>query len=328
MNVLVRKAIQIHRSLGITVPVPVNSDTVAEAIFQALFEQNQAIQLTLWEENPAISNFNREWERATDRERASRTRFAQRTIKPEQVAQELEESDRILGTSADVERFVRQACHLLCANLVPITLQQIPCWRMPIVPDCLHSILGNTTPILCFHHPNPPNAEFVGRSHPIVSTLAQFLLEKAMVNTEDSPAKRCGLTVTNAVQERTNLFVLRLRYLLNQTLAEECVVVGFTGTLEQPQWLDNHTAEILLKTAQPTGDRPLNVKKYELRQLINQIPQLTSHFEQIAQQHAHRLKSAHDRVRVITRAVPTIVQPQLPLDLLGIYIFLPDLGAK
>ena len=46
------------------------------------------------------------WDRAVEREKQNRTRFAQRAIKPEEIKQELEESDRILGSQDDVQEFV------------------------------------------------------------------------------------------------------------------------------------------------------------------------------------------------------------------------------
>ena len=39
------------------------------------------------------------WDRAVEREKQNRTRFAQRAIKPEEIKQELEESDLSLATS-------------------------------------------------------------------------------------------------------------------------------------------------------------------------------------------------------------------------------------
>lgn len=40
LEVLLRKAVTIHRSLGITVPIPMDSQTVQEAVFQSLFERS------------------------------------------------------------------------------------------------------------------------------------------------------------------------------------------------------------------------------------------------------------------------------------------------
>ena len=39
LEVLIRKAVQIHKTLGITVPVPMESATVSEAVFKSLFDR-------------------------------------------------------------------------------------------------------------------------------------------------------------------------------------------------------------------------------------------------------------------------------------------------
>ncbi len=44
LEVLIRKAVQIHKTLGITVPVPMDSSTVSEAVFESLFEKATDVQ--------------------------------------------------------------------------------------------------------------------------------------------------------------------------------------------------------------------------------------------------------------------------------------------
>lgn len=54
-------------------------------------------------------NNSSDWNRAVDREMASRTIFAQHAMHPDEVMTELRESTEALGNSDDVERFVRDA---------------------------------------------------------------------------------------------------------------------------------------------------------------------------------------------------------------------------
>ncbi|MFM7373476.1 MAG: helicase, partial [Sphaerospermopsis kisseleviana] len=115
LEVLIRKAVQIHKTLGITVPVPMDSTTVSEAVFKSLFDKStDAQQLSLLdlldEGESAVEQVHKQWDKAVEREKISRTRFAQRAIKPTEVEQELLESDEILGSEKDVERFVKNAC--------------------------------------------------------------------------------------------------------------------------------------------------------------------------------------------------------------------------
>ncbi|MGK7947631.1 MAG: helicase-related protein [Xenococcaceae cyanobacterium] len=124
LDVLIRKANKIHRALGISVPVPMESNSVQEAVFKSLFDKvTEVKQLSLfphgtqWGEvnsppappeaeqltldlvinDAPIVEVHQSWDRAVEREKQNRTRFAQRAIKPEEIKQELEESDRVLG---------------------------------------------------------------------------------------------------------------------------------------------------------------------------------------------------------------------------------------
>jgi len=104
LDVLLRKARQIHKSLGITVPVPTDSETVMETVLKTLF--SRAVperQLTLEEFFPldtgeTIKNVHKRWDEAAAREKESRTRFAQRAIKPEEIDRELKKPIAFLAT--------------------------------------------------------------------------------------------------------------------------------------------------------------------------------------------------------------------------------------
>ncbi len=149
LDVLIRKAVKIHRALGITVPVPMDSNTVQEAVFKSLFEkveieQSGYKQLSLdlvLQETPVVE-VNQSWDRAVEREKQNRTRFAQRAIKPEEVRQELEESDRILGNQETVEHFVRNACERLNT---PLTRKKNS-WYLSTIPRRVWLILSSVPP--------------------------------------------------------------------------------------------------------------------------------------------------------------------------------------
>ncbi|WP_281250752.1 helicase-related protein [Hydrococcus rivularis] len=335
LEVLIRKAVTIHRTLGITVPVPMDSATVQEAVFKSLFEKVPATrQLSLFDllqdtQSP-VATVHQNWDRAVEREKQNRTRFAQRSIKPEEVERELLESNRILGSEADVEQFVKQACDRLNASLV----KQKNGWYLPNIPHCLIPVLGDKPRLITFSHPAPEGVEHVGRNHPLVEGLARYLLEDALENRQSPTAARCGVTVTDAVTVPTSILLLRLRYLLESNkhstlLAEECLVVGFTGSPSQPQWLSDEETLALLQRVEPGGDLPLQRKRTAIERILSNLPVLESHLEQIAQTRSQSLLQSHRRVRAITNSQFAInnsqlrVQPQLPMDVLGVYLFQP-----
>jgi SNF2 family DNA or RNA helicase len=87
LDVLIRKHKTIRSSLGIWVPVPVDTNAVVEAIFEGLLlrEQGGAGEQLL----PGLEEYLRprkeelytQWEAAADREKRSRTMFAQESVK-------------------------------------------------------------------------------------------------------------------------------------------------------------------------------------------------------------------------------------------------------
>ena len=98
LDVLLRKHKSIRTSLGISVSIPGNSEDVIEAIFEGLLLRENAsfYQSSL----PGFDRYFRpqkleldlKWEAVAERERQSRTMFAQRAISVEDVAAELQSS--------------------------------------------------------------------------------------------------------------------------------------------------------------------------------------------------------------------------------------------
>jgi hypothetical protein len=330
LEVLIRKAVQIHKTLGITVPVPMDSTTVSEAVFKSLFDRStDAIQLSLLdlldEGESAVEQVHKQWDKAVEREKINRTRFAQRTIRPDQVEQELIESDQILGSEEDVKRFVENACAKLSCAL----FKKKQGWLLGTIPNFLQPVLGDKSRLIAFTTPTPEGVEYVGRNHPLVEGLASYILEDALTNNKAPIAARCGFTITDTVTKRTTLLLLRLRHLLSprqnpdktSLLAEECAVVGFTGTPTNPVWLKPESAKSSLEQANPVSEPILDQE--EMTELLNRLDELTADLETFARERSHHLSQSHRRVRAITQEGAIRVTPQLPMDLLGVYILQP-----
>jgi FtsZ-binding cell division protein ZapB len=298
-------------------------------VFKSLFDRaSDAEQLSLLNlldaEESAVEQVHQSWDRAVEREKVSRTRFAQRSIKPEEVQEELIESDRILGDEKDVERFVRSACERLNSTLV----KKKQGWLLQSPPPCVRSRLGDKSRLISFTSPTPEGVEYVGRNHPLVEELARHLLEEALENSKDPVAARCGFTVTSAVKKRTTLLLLQLRHLLEggkdqSLLAEECLVAGFTGPPSDPIWLEPEEAQNLLQQVEPTGDRPIGMKRMEISELLERMDELQDELEFLAKERSQSLSQSHRRVRAMTKEGQIKVKPQLPMDILGVYILQP-----
>jgi superfamily II DNA or RNA helicase len=338
LDVLIRKAVRIHRTLGVSVPLPANSETVMEAVLKALFMRGGAKpstggQLSLDLDLPMVTELHREWDRAVDREeeRLNRTRYAQRTIHPGDVQRELEETDAVLGEPKAVEEFVRAACERLNAPLQRTGKY----WRLEVgaLPLPVRERLDGAQELrLAFDTPVPEGVVYVGRNHPLTAGLAAFLLDGAFDPTlPQPPAARSGVIRTTAVERRTMLLLLRIRFLLEDRakggplLAEELVVVGLQGRPESIEVLSEAEALRLVKEAEATENISLEDRERLLRDAMGWLPALSPHLESVAKERAQRLLDAHRRVRKLTeeRLRGFTVRPHLPVDVLGLYVLMP-----
>lgn len=340
LEVLLRKAREIHRRLGIHVPVP-QSETVMEAVLRSLFSRTRydQAQLTLFDEPEkdfVQKMIHGPWDRSAERERESRTRFAQRAIKPEEVKRELEETDTVLGDPSAVLRFLQETSQRLSfgfrslgngiwevhlADLPPAVRQ-----RLEGVPDPWR---------ITFHSPTPKDITYVGRNHPFIEALAEYLLDLAFHPADGNPpAARCGVIRTTQVARRTTLLLLRLRYIVYErgddtpSLAEETLTWGFEGLLPQITPLSPETAQKLLDQAQPSANVPLNEKKEVLIETVAWWDRLQPMLEQVMHDRAQRLQEAHYRVRALLKQRQVRIEPQMPPDWLGVVVLLPDVSAR
>ena len=91
-----------------------------------------------------------------------------------------------------------------------------------------------------------------------------------------------------------------------------------------PEWLSKEQAEALLE-AIPDANIAPELQRDALQRILDGVPALMPHLESAARSRAAELLEAHRRVRSAARlrGVSQRVEPQLPPDILGIYVFLP-----
>ncbi|MGB4869266.1 MAG: hypothetical protein WBP47_04420, partial [Candidatus Promineifilaceae bacterium] len=180
--------------------------------------------------------------------------------------------------------------------------------------------------------PVPDHVTYLSRTHPIVEGLAAYTMDTALDPLLESAAKRAGVIRTMSVAQATTLLLLRFRYHIISRkggeevplLAEECQVVGFNGRTDQPDWLDTAVVEHLLQATPDANVPPLQAAQL-IGRAVAQLDALQSALSYIAERRGQELLEAHRRVRTAARqtGVRYSVQPQLPPDVLGIYILLP-----
>ena len=114
LNVLLRKHKAIRSSLGVSIPLPTDSDQVIQAVFEGLLLRGRPARderlLPGFEEfvdQEERTRLHQQWEASSEREKRSRTVFAQESIKVEEVTQELVAAREAIGSGVDVAAFTR-----------------------------------------------------------------------------------------------------------------------------------------------------------------------------------------------------------------------------
>lgn len=343
LDVLLRKHKTIRSSLGISVPVPMDTNAVVEAIFEGLLlrEKGGSGQLLLPGLDEMLARESRDlhgaWEAAADREKRSRTVFAQETIRPEEVRPELDASRAAVGSSEMLRHFVEDALRAHGAVLEPrkggleIDLSHAPRALRDLCPDLPDRFRAR------FELPVADGVIHLSRTHPLVEGLATYLLDTALDSAPEragaAVAQRAGAIRTDAVERRTTLLLCRFRFDISTTrsgiertqLAEELAVLAFEGApTGEAVWLSAERAEALLD-ASPSGNIADEQKRRFVAAVVDGAGALVPAIEAEAARRAEALLAAHRRVRTAARerGLGYRVQPQLPADVLGIFVLLP-----
>ena len=338
LDTLIRKSRRIRDSLGVTVPVPEDTDSVMQAIFEGLLLRERsggiAERLPGFDEffRPKREELHAEWDRAAEREKRSRTMFAQESLKPDEVAKELEEVRSAIGSGADVRRFVADALTALGATVAGWNgMVQID---LAGTPSALRDAIGAEGKITAtFEPPVPEGARYLTRTSSLVENLATHVLTTALDPNADAIATRAGVIRTDAVTTRTTLLLLRFRFDVRThgkseesvQLAEAAGLLAFEGAAQEAQWLEATEAEALL-SAEPAGNVGPSQARDLLGQVVDAIDDLMPRIEEESRLRAGDLLTSHQRVRAAAKAtgMKTMVEPKSPVDILGMYVFIPQ----
>lgn len=346
LDVLLRKHRQIKTSLGISVPVPGDTEKVVEAIFEGLLlreNSGTSSQLLLpgFDDlmKKDMKSFHAEWDNVTEKEKRSRTMFAQDALSAriDEIRNELSSARKALGSPEQVEKFV---IHALEASGAKIAKKGQVCnMDLRAVPAAIRDACGIEGRKLDsvtarFSLPADEKDLYLCRTHPFVEGLSNHILNTALDrNAKDSLARRCGVIRTDSVQKRTTLILLRLRFHLtvNQDtgttlLAEEAVMAGFTGSPERAEWIGEDAVSALLD-AKSTGNVLPEQSERDIARIKESFHLIRPALEDLACEKAKELQESHTRVREAAlsgKNRKVEIRPELPPDVLGIYVYLPS----
>lgn len=347
LQVILRKAEHIRRELGVPVPLPDDDHTLTQALMRAVMLRSERaggpqreLDFMQYEESQALDVC---WNDLAEKAKRNRTVFAQRRLRPADVLPEWERMRAVLGSGEDVRRFVTRAMARLGAGLdfrprrgarAPVTALP-PLLRERLAAEGITGDIG-----VDFLAPPPaPGCRYIHRSHPLVTVLADELLERALAgDAADGRALatlgRIGVWRTPAVEVVSSVLLLRVRHQLTLTrpnrtnvlLVEEAVPVAWQGrndvrAVQGEQllaWLD----------VPADGNLPDVVRQREMENLLAALNERSTALEQLADAQAERLLADHRRVREAADARGRYdVRALKPVDVIAAYVLLPGGAA-
>ncbi len=346
LDVILRKARAIEKRTGVQVPMPDENGSLTKALMSAvLLRAKDRRQLNLdftVTDTQEAKEIDLAWINASEKEKKARTIFAQRSIKPEEVAPEWEATRKSLGGFEDTERFVSRSLMRLGAALTP---QSLGGYTAPLhlVPETLRERFATegllnddaTAKPLKVAFEARPRAGYLSihRAHPLPSVLAETFLENALdpQSRQDDPATlpRCGVWESGAVEAVTTLLLLRIRHRIDSrgrlgpqfAMAEEAAAIAFQNDVRVA---DGEKAFALLEA--DSGNVIERVRDAQLASVVAKLDSLSPALDAYAVERAGILAEDHSRVRQALGSKASVkVETITPADVIGLYVLLPKI---
>lgn len=336
LEVILRKAAKIREELGVPVPLPDDGQTLTQVLLQSVLLKRKGRgegatqQLGLFEEG---------WKNARETAKKNRTVFAQRRLKPEEVLPEWHKTLAAVGGREDVQRFTSRSLARLGTAPEPlrhgfkVVLEHLP----DEVQERLEAEGIPPELLIDFDYPAAPRCRPVQRSHPLVATLAETLLERTLSASGQegdlATLGRVGCWTSNSVTQRTVIALLRLRHQLitqrkersSTLLVEEASALAWSGA-QGVAALEGADALALL-TQPAAGDPPGPVRTRQIEAALAQMNERLGALDAFAEQRAQVLLDDHRRVREASDARGTYsVKALTPPDVIGLFVLLPPVA--
>lgn len=335
LQVILRKADAIRKATGISVPMPEDSEGVTSALMQALMLRAGGHRAQLaFDFGLSSERLDSKWRDAEENAKASRARYAQGALKPDEVLPEWQQMRALNGGPTEVARFTERALKRVGAPLEKVGKQHLV--HLDAMPDAIKERLEarglRGTRRVGFDDDPAPGVTHLGRVHPLVASLAESLAEGALDpdGAAFRPLGRCGAWRTLAVSQMTTLLLLRLRFKLitsgrtnRMLLAEEATGIAFGG-IAPASLLEGPSALELLE-AEATGNLDELAAARQLQRAHDRLASYQPAIGAYAAERGAALSADHLRMTEAARGGATVeVVPVLPADAIGLYVLLPE----
>lgn len=339
LKVLLRKAREIRKQTGISVPFPEDSQGILDSLINSVilnpnavnYEDQLELDLEAREIESKALQVTNAYERAAERDKKTHSIFAQHSIKVNEIEEDLKQVDNAIGDPLTVKEFVMRAMGELGAQLVKAGKGYL------LYTTNLNSIFKSFFDFkdqvkISFESPTPQGFQYIGRNHPFVEYLCQHLLSNAISRNEEKIVARGSVITTDKVDTKTTIMELRVRLIIadsvrkNELIAEEMFLFGYAGSSDDNNFIEFDKCNKLIKEAVPLEDLSQERQKITLRNELDNIKNLDSHLRDLVKERSTQLIEAHERYRKLLKGNQyNIVEPVLPPDILGVYILIPKL---
>jgi len=335
LDVILRKAEEIRKATGVTVPLPEERGPVTDALMAAMMlrrggQQQLVLDLRLTDGTQAIEA---RWRDASENEKKSRARFAQNAMKPAEVAPEWNKVKGLLGSPEDARLFVERAMSKFGVPLEKkgaVYLAHVHALASGLKEKLAQRGLENSVR-LASAEPAPSGTSLLTRTHPLTASLAESLVE-ASLDPEALPdlgIGRVGAWPTSAVSAMTRVALLRMRYKLTiharkerLLLAEEAALVALQGMTIVAS---GETARELLNTPATADLAPIARGRLIDSGRAELPAMLSGPLAAFVKQRADELVEDHARLRAAAGSASRVsVEAVLPPDVIGLFILMPD----
>ena len=338
LQVILRKAARIREELGVPVPVPDEGHSLTQALLKAVLLRRRGGSGAV--EGRQLELFESHWKDVRTKAKESRTVFAQRRIKPDDVLPEWRKSLAAVGGRDDVQRFAARALARLGSGLEPLARGfKVPTAPLPAeVRARLAAEDIEGTVAVDFAYPVAPGCRPLQRSHPLVAVLAETLLGRTLsVDDGDDAAAgdpsvlgRVGCWISEGVRARATVVLLRLRHQLLSRRREPVMVEEATALA----WAAPRAAEpvtgaeaLALLELPPADDPPRHVREREVARALATLAERAEDIEAFSAERAGALLADHVRVREASRATGGASVQAVPRpDVIGVYVLLPKVA--
>jgi superfamily II DNA or RNA helicase len=337
LDVIIRKADEIQKATGVAVPMPEDQESVTAALMQAvLLRKGGDKRQYSFDLGMTAERLDRGWRDTAENAKASRARYAQGALKPDEVIPEWRKMRALNGGPEEVSRFTDRALRRVSAPLEKEKVGEHKLVHIDALPEFMRDRLGQRglkgTRRIAFIDDPSPGVTHVGRVHPLVSTLAETLAEGALdpKGAEGNPLGRAGAWRTRAVSQMTTLLLLRLRFQLVTSgrtnrllLAEEATGLAFSG-LGKEASMQGADALALLED-EASLDLEADTRVRHVDGARNRLDGYTEAIAVFANARAAALSDDHLRLTDAAGGGVTVkVSPVLPADIIGLYVLLPE----